>query len=535
MKNLENHVFQHCTAGLLPVLFLLITGCTGANSEDSRNPPGAVETQAAESDDVRRPVPKDLSATVDALVEQIMADELIPGAAVVVVKDGVTIHKRGYGVADVASGRPVSTDNTLFRIGSISKAFTAFALSYLMDTGKIAADDPIEKYFPLPSKKSNNDWLDTPVRIWHLLTHTSGFDQIGIGRHIWDLEKTLDERHAARPSLTEFLRNDNLRRTSLPGQVFRYDTYGITLAGAILENVTGQRYADAMHTNLFAPLGMRSTSVALDKRTRDKVAVGHGVVDEGYGLAPYEVYVTQPASSIDSTPADMARLLEALTVPANNEKNPWLSSQAITKLLAPQYRPHEGFPGITHGLHEYNLLDVSSRKPIRAIGHGGSMLGFQSSMMLVPELNLGIVVFANRNHEAGGERVSLNDQINRAVVGSFFDGLPFAGFKSGKIQGGRDLSEYEDEYVYGVYCRTCSEEEFDAGGWKIGSPMTIQQRNALLHLRDHDYAPTADPDVFTRTDGQNKIAFRRDEAGAIRSFSFFTSPDAFERLDGVEE
>ncbi len=496
------------------ILFILscclgLPSCSGLQSAD--NPP----IVTAESPNIQM---ENLTTKIEALTTRVMEDEHIPGAAIVIVKDGETVFKRGYGFANLDDNIKVSPDITLFRIGSVSKALTLQALVRLSDKGRIDLDDEVSKYIPALSDIPNVNGSEATVRLRHLVTHTSGLDQIGLNRHIWELEKTLDERKALRPDLETFLFNGNLRRTSPPGLHYRYDTYGTTLAGLVLEKVTGKPYAEAMDEILFKPLGMSRSYVEAPVEFFDDLAIGYGYVDEGYGIAPYEVYVTTPASSIDATPADMGRLLEVLT-------------KDIT-LAVPQFRPHPDFPGVTKGFMEHLTADDQGRHPIRSIGHGGSMLGYRTSFTVIPELKLGYFIITNRNAEAGGGRVSLHNKINDLILDAFhtagtpkFENVP-------EINPDIDLSTYEGNYYYGVFCQTCTQKEFDRGAWKKGRPVSVREVGGVLLLNEDAYhMSTSDAGVFIRKDGKRKVFFGKSNDGKISFFSYGSSPDTFERRD----
>ena len=360
-------------------------------------------------------------ATLDTIVRQEMEATHLPGVALIVVHNGETLIKRGYGVADVSTQRPVDVDSTLFRIGSVSKALTALALTRTIDDGLVKMNDDVTRYF---DKIENLSGSDEPVTIEHLLTHTGGFDQIGLGRHIYDWDRPLSERKAVRPDLEEFLGDNNLRRITPPGHVFRYDTYGITLAGYVLEQVTSLTFPMAMHQELFEPLGMNNSFVEADPDHINNLAIGYGWNNEAYVPQPYEIYVTTPASSIDATPADMGRLLEALTGEGKNSHGRLFSKEASRAVLSPQFRPHPRFTGITHGLWESPSVNPPDGPEVFSVGHGGSMLGFFTMMEIFTEMNVGVFVATNRNWEAGGGSVNLGQLINQAILEALYDTPP---------------------------------------------------------------------------------------------------------------
>src|SRR5256714_2138122 len=136
----------------------------------------------------------ELASFIDPIVTAQMEKEHIPGAVLVLVQDGEILYKRGYGLADVAARKPVDAGETIWRIGSISKVFTATAVVQLADRGRFRLTDDVNRYmtrFKVPGTFSE------PVRFWHLLTHTAGFDEIRPG--------TRAETEAGLISLGDFL------------------------------------------------------------------------------------------------------------------------------------------------------------------------------------------------------------------------------------------------------------------------------------------------------------------------------------------
>ncbi len=469
----------------------------------------------------------ELTLKLDETTRRYMEEHHLPGAVIVLVRDGKTIFKRGYGLANVENGTAVDPDKTLFRIGSISKALTLLTLTRLADDGRVHLDDDVASYF---EGIENPYSFEEPVRIRDLLTHTTGFDQIGIGRQIGDWDSSLEERKAARPGLSEFLRAGNLRRVSPPGQYFRYDTYGTSLAGAILEKVTGLPYAAAMKQELFNPVGMSDSFVEVDADRRDDLALGYGFVDGKYEPQPYEVYVTLPASSIDATAADMGRLLEVLTGGGASSKGRFFSQVTADAVLAPQFRPHPDFVGVTHGLRESYSGSRRPEVPVRSVEHGGDMLGYNAGLVIVPELSLGLFFATNRSGEAGGSHVRIGRPILETVIDTLYEG---PGLELGPLpspQPDLDLSEYLGDYYYGVFCHSCSSEEYHQGGWRRGNPQAVTASDGALMISEKLYLPQGG-DVFVRSDGEKRVFFGRDSHGQVSFFVYSSSADTFERMD----
>lgn len=481
-----------------------------------------VTTAARIAQNAKQKSDKALFVDVESAVAQCMVDNDLPGAAVVIVRAGKTIYKKGFGRANVELGTDVDPDKTIFRIGSISKALTLLTLTRQIDQGRIKMDDDVEKYF---QGLKNPHEFKKPVTIENLLTHTSGFDQIGgRDRQVREFAKTLAERKALRPALADYLRENRLRRVSPAGEYYRYDTYGSSLAGAILEKVVGKPFPDAIREEMFLPLGMERTFVEVDDDHQSDLAMGYERHGDRNLPQPYEVYVTTPASSIDATPADMGRLLEALTSDGANSTGRFLSAETATKVLKPQFRPHPEFLGTTHGLHESEDASGEFSVAIRSVDHGGTMQGFSTLMTVLPEHKLGVFLAINRS----GGRNPLSGAVMRAVVKN----LPITNKRKPFMLPARvktrELGEYVGDYYYGVFCHDGSPEDFAAGAWRRGSPRSVEQNSGALSIGDEEFLPRGD-DVFVRTDGQQMIVFGRDQAGHVSHFNYSTSPDTFER------
>lgn len=467
-----------------------------------------------------------MASAIDTAIEAEMRDNFIPGVAVVIVKDGKTIYKQGYGVANVETGELVDPDQTIFRIGSISKAVSLLALTRLVDEGKVKRSDDVTRFFP---EIENAAGFADPVTINHLLTHTTGFDQPGLGRQLGGFEYSIEERQAARPSLSEFLADRNLRRANKAGAFFRYDTYSPTLAGVILEQMTGKPYDQAMDELVFDPLGMSRTSVEVEPEHVPSLAKGHGYVDGKYQTTPYEIYLTPPASSIDATVADMGRFLEALTSGGANQHGRLFSPEMTDTILSAHYRPHPEFSGMSHGLWEAFGVGVGEDAiPVRTLGHGGDMWGYNAHLEIIPEFNVAIFAAANRNAEGGGPRVKIGRTVMLALLEVLAPSRKAKPLDVPIADPEQDLSAYTGDYFWGVYCHTCTEDEFERGAWRKPGPETVTAKAGKLRIGDDTYRP-AGGDIFVREDGFRRVFFKRDAAGNITTYSFEDDPTVFEK------
>lgn len=180
--------------------------------------------------------PDEVWTLLDGLVPAQMQNDRVPGAAVAVVMDGKVVFLEGYGSARLEPETPVSAETTLFRIGSVSKVFTSLALARALERKGLAPQNELAPHLGGLAIRTLGP-ARPPLCFWHRFTHSAGFDQIG------------SDRHAAQPAdqLTPraFLEG-RLVRVRAPGTVTCYDTYAITLAGYLVEQLSGKPFARAL-------------------------------------------------------------------------------------------------------------------------------------------------------------------------------------------------------------------------------------------------------------------------------------------------
>jgi len=284
-----------------------------------------------------------------------------------------------------------------------------------------------------------------------------------------------------------------------------------------------------MKKELFAPLGMTRSSVEVRPEQEDDLARGHGFVENEFITTPYEIYLTTPASSIDATVSDMGRLLEALTSDGSNPEGRLFSSETTRRLFEPHYRPRDGFAGLSHGLWE-SLKEGRGAEavPLRTLGHGGDMWGFNGSLTLIPELDLAYYVVANRNGEGGGPRVKIGGPVMQAIIETYLPDRSAEPIALPEIDPERDLSGYEGEYYWSVFCHTCTAEEFELGGWRQPEPLVVTAEAGSLHVDGRRFR-LLETDLFVDDSGFEQIFFKRDPTGAIVSYSFREDPTTYEK------
>ncbi len=343
---------------------------------------------------------RELETLFDPIFAERMEKLHIPGAVVAVVKDGKIIFTKGYGVADVEKKTPVIADKTLFRIGSITKVFTATAVMQLADKGKINLSDDVNKYLKgvrVP------DTFSQPITFANLLTHTSGLDEISPGR------RTSDESQVI--PLGAFLKTRIVRHLP-PGEVISYSTYNPALAAHTVEQITETPFKVYLQKNVFEPLGMNHTSItAVKKEYKQDLATGYENAENKYQPLPFQWFNTYPASDINSTATDMARFMIANLQYGTIDGKRFLSEKAAREMQKTHFRNHPRIPGWAYGFYE------GTQNNLRFVEHGGSMDdGYSALMTLVPEKNLGIFIACNTESGAFG----LAGTVKNAFLNRYF-------------------------------------------------------------------------------------------------------------------
>jgi CubicO group peptidase (beta-lactamase class C family) len=226
---------------MLTLVILLSTSGSAMVQENmvapGRNVPTAPSRQQGPTD------PAELEVFLDELLGMEMEKYRIAGAAVSVVKDGELFFAKGYGYADLENDIPVDPEQTIFRIGSVTKLFTSTAVMQLAEQGKLDLDADINTYldFRIPGA------YPQPITLKHLMTHTAGFEDLYFERLALDADDLLPPR--------EWLVSHMPARVRPPGEAAAYSSYGTSLAGYIVARVSGEPYAQYIQEKYLEPTG----------------------------------------------------------------------------------------------------------------------------------------------------------------------------------------------------------------------------------------------------------------------------------------
>jgi CubicO group peptidase (beta-lactamase class C family) len=313
---------------------------------------------------------KDLALQIDKLLSSVYKPDG-PGASILVKKQGKVVLRKGYGLANLELNVPVEPD-MIFRLGSVTKQFTAVAILMLAEEGKLSLQDEITKLlpdYPTQGKK---------ITVENLLTHTSGV------KSYTDLSEwlPLQRKDMTVAEIIDLAKDKPMEFA--PGERWKYCNSGYVLLGAIIEKVSGRTYADFLQDRVFGPLGMKSSCYDSTSRIIPRRIPGYAKGNAGYENAPY-LSMSQPyaAGSLASSVDDLAVWTEGLL------SGKLIKRETLEKAFA-SYKLKDG----QDTKYGYGWC-VSDYEGHRLIEHGGGIHGFLSHVMLFPEDRVFVAMLAN--------------------------------------------------------------------------------------------------------------------------------------------
>jgi CubicO group peptidase (beta-lactamase class C family) len=332
-------------------------------------------------------------ADLDSYVTEVLKTFSVPGMAVTIVKDGKVLVARGYGVRTLGDTARV-TSATRFGIASNSKAFTATALSMLVDEGKIEWDAPVVKY--LPQFALADPFVTRNITVRDLLVHRSGLG-LGAGDLLWWPASTY-----TRKQIMHRLRDIPLS-TSFRS-AYAYDNVLYLVAGEVIEAVSGLSWEDFVASRILTPLGMTQTTTRhSDAATSGNVATTHAVVDGTLQrIKPLTSNNTNPAGGINTTADDIAKWLIAQLDSGRTGTTRLWSQRAQRQLWTgvtpmPIGNQSGSFAPLQPQFKLYALgFDVQDYRGVKIATHTGGLPGYVSEVTFVPSLKLGVAVFTNQ-------------------------------------------------------------------------------------------------------------------------------------------
>src|SRR5947207_1580765 len=454
----------------------------------------------------------DFDTFLDALIPSQLVKRNIAGAVVSVVKDGQVLFQKGYGYADFEAKQPVLPDQTLFRPGSISKLFTATAVMQLVEQGKLDLDRDVSGYLDFAIPKTYPE----PVTLRQLLTHTAGFE---------DTLKNLFVAHESDLKLLRaYLVNQMPARIFPPGKVPSYSNYGFTLAGYIVERVSGEKFEQYITNHILQPLRMINSTFDQPLPPQLAPQVSKAYLSASKKLRDFEFVQAAPAGALSTTAADMTRFMLAFLQDGRVDGVAVLKPETVRQMETRQFELDPMTCGLGITFMEYSM------SPVRAIGHGGDTVYFHSDMVLVPDAHVGYFISYNSlGKNVGGGR----GEILRAFMNRYFPNP-----SEHRVDVDLETQKSDGRKVTGIYDGTRRADttflkilplldQFSVNADKDGILTVEGNKTQSGELKKwKEIAPL----VYREIDGQERIAFRSDASGIVREMLPFPAIYQGQRL-----
>jgi CubicO group peptidase (beta-lactamase class C family) len=340
------------------------------------------------------PEPPATVRELEHYIREILEREGVPGIILSIVEDGQESWRAGIGLADIESRLPVSED-TIFRIGSISKMFASIAVMQLVEQGELNLDQRLSDL--APEIEFSNPWEENhPVRLVHLLEHTSGFEDLHLREYAYDNSGiTLQEALAFNPY--------SRAARWPPGMYFSYSNSGPAVAAYIVEKESGQSFEDYVREHIFVPLGMENTAYDLNPQSAARLSKSY--TPGRRAAMPYSNILMPPSGGVNSTAGDMMHLIQTLINRGTYQGQVLLSPEAVASMEKPSssLAARQGLQ-VGYGLGIFSIPE----REFLFYGHDGGIDGFVSDLGYLPEAQSGYFFSLNAaSHRASQEVASL--------------------------------------------------------------------------------------------------------------------------------
>jgi len=357
--------------------------------------------------------PSFIKDSLDNYVSRALVDWQIPGVAVCIIKDGKVVMMKGYGVREM--NKPDKVDeNTLFMIGSNTKAFTGTAVAMAAAEKKLSLDDKVVKW--VPDFKQYDPWVTKEAIVRDLMSHRLGFETFQGDFMYFDSDLTypeVKEKFGKVKPLYGFRAH------------WGYTNAGFAVAGEVLQKASGKTWDQYLKDQIFTPLDMKNTlALSKDIKTASNKATAHSVVNGVLKVVPYgNIDALAPAGAISSSVNDMSHWVTALLDNGQYNGKQVIPPGAISQTRLPHSilgngghmfnKSHFALYGLGWFMQEYNGKLI--------VAHTGGVNGFVTSVALVPEEKLGIIVFTNTDAN------NFYEALRNEIMDSYL-GLPYRNY-----------------------------------------------------------------------------------------------------------
>ncbi len=407
--------------------------------------------------------------------------KLVAGFSIVLVDDQRVVYARGFGVADKQRRIPAKA-GTVYRAGSISKLFTALAAMQLAEQRELDIDAPVTNYDPalrivVPFAGAK------PITLRQLMCHRSGMiRESPVGGYFDDSEPS------AADSVTSLAQ---CVLVNPPATKTRYSNIGVTIVGQVVSKVAGMSFEDYQDKHLLGPLAMHSSSFALNKRLRERLAMGYmRVAREDGGFyhikAPRFELGTIPAGNLYTTAEDLGRFAIFLLAEGRASNEQLISPQTLAAMFTPQLT--EGDTGFGLGFH------VGKFRVHKRISHTGAVYGFTSSFVVLPQPKIAVIVLSNEDIATGPVQ-RLSDAALELMLEAKLGEEPPATPVPLSLKAA-ELAPFTGDYESESYWARMELSDGNLTANISGQPMTLTAVKPLEFVADGRYVHRA-PIVFT--------------------------------------
>jgi CubicO group peptidase (beta-lactamase class C family) len=451
-----------------------------------KTPPSKAETAHSMTAD-------DLGAFLDGIVPVQLEREDIAGAVIVVIKDGKIVFSKGYGYADVAQKRPIYPDRTLFRVASISKLFTWTSVMQLVEAGKLGLDRDVNDYldFRIPPA------FGKPITLRNLMTHTPGFEET--------VKNSAPENPQQLKPLADYLKAELPHRIYPPGTVPAYSNYGAALAGYIVQRVSGQPFEDYVDEHIFKPLGMTHATFRQPLPEPLKPLMSNGYNLASQPAKPFEVIQDEPAGSLSVAAQDISHFMIAHLQDGQFQGTQILRPETARLMHSRQFVNLPDMDAIALGFYE------ESRNGHRIIGHGGDLQFFHSDLHLIPDVGVGF--FVSYNSQGKGD-IDPRDALWPKFMDRYFPYTPPPTVQPASAA--QDEVSISGRYISSRRGQTTLLKLVNV----LGETKVFRNDDGTLSnsdITDLNGQPKRfreiGPMIFRNENGQDRIAFKRDDSG----------------------
>lgn len=462
----------------------------------------------------KEPLNKDnVEKFADGLFNEQLKKFKVPGAVFAVVKDNTVLFEKGYGYSDIDKKIPVNPKTTVFRVASISKLFTATAVMQLKEKGKVNLKEDVNKY--LKNFKIENKY-SKPVTLENLLTHTAGFDEKLIGE---SQTKSYLQEKPLKDTLTSRLR-PIIRE---PGEAPQYSNYGMSVAGYVVESMTGTPFNKYMEDNILRPLHMNNSSFSFNNKILGSLSKGYDFKNGVYKKVPMYGTTLAPAGGLKTTADDMTKFMIAHLNNGTYDNTAILNKDTIEDMHKKHFPLDINIPGLCYGFAENNISGV------RVLGHGGDDYGFNSLLYLIPGSNLGFFISTN-----GDTGANICANIANEFMKKYYPQSKSQTSMDNKVKFTKgNLKELEGVYQANRYPRN----EIGKLVLLLVPPLNIKSKSDTLIVKNpggQNLYKEIEPLLFKNVKGGDTIAFKANKQGNISYMLTPGSSIAYEKIHWYE-